>query len=73
VPACYHYLALPIYASSRSIPGMTITENMVSELTLNQALAEANSDGLFGRIKEYINGGTEPHRHHSRSSVRADP
>ncbi len=56
-------LALPIHASSRSIPSMTITANLVSEMTLDQALAEANSDGFIAEIKEYTDGVTEPHQH----------
>ncbi len=32
-------------------------------MTLDQALAEANSDGFVGEIKEYTSGHTEPHQH----------
>ena len=42
---------------------MTITANLVLEMTLDQALAEANSEGFVGEIKEYTGGHTEPHQH----------
>ena len=42
---------------------MTITANLVPEMTLDQALAEANSEGFVGEIKEYTGGHTEPHQH----------
>ncbi len=42
---------------------MTITATLASELTFDQALAEANSDGFVGEIKEYAGGHTEPHQH----------
>ena len=42
---------------------MTITANLAPELTIDQALAEANSDGFVGEIKEYTGGHTEPHQH----------
>jgi hypothetical protein len=42
---------------------MTITTIFVPELSLDQALAEANCDGFTGEIKEYTRGHTEPHAH----------
>jgi len=41
---------------------MTITEKMVSELTLDQAFGEASNDGFVDQIKEYTSGVTEPHQ-----------
>ena len=63
VPAWLQDLGLPIYASWRSKPRMIITAAMAPELTIDQALAEANSEGFVGEIKEYTSGHTEPHQH----------
>ena len=62
-PLGFKTLGLPIYASWRSKPRMIITAALAPELTIDQALAEANSEGFVGEIKEYTGGHTEPHRH----------
>ena len=63
VSALFQDLGLLIYASWRSKPRMIITAAMAPELTIDQALAEANSEGFVGEIKEYTGGHTEPHQH----------
>lgn len=62
-PLGFKTSGLPIYASWRSKSRMIMTAALAPELTIDQLLAEANSEDFVGEIKEYSGGHTEPHQH----------